>query len=614
MPDNTNQNQQPVPATTWLQTLLDMPARASEAGLDTFVTEQILASLQRSPHSSSPDPNTLHGVLNYLFEGVAAGVSQLSQSHPFVRQWFNNYRIAEAMENAGHKYSESSDHPQESELFHSTLNHQFLTEDAQGKFQTLDKNAIVNLFKDQSPDARYPHIILTASHAHARNESDLSRVTRGIATMANHCFKGETLAEAHAGDTAVPGQTMIVMACEARENFLLEGAALYRRIRELKDVEESGKSDEYREISPAARRIAKLILAAVVETPEAIDIDDVRQLRTIASDGNLKLRLKPNAIRIAQSFMLSGYSKGGNVVSDAARYLADELVALDPNQQPVIDTRPAMRNADHETADANPLSYEDHEANVRSIMRKIGLVSKAALEVEMSVHYKNLGVRRLGVLSIHDRVAYDNLFHANYDSSPGDELLVINGTSVGYGHQPDEAMGDHEKTGYISKDQEVDRRLKEWYAPLFGKAALANIRKAEDGSCIILETVPNTSDSLFETHKQTMVGAMENAGLQNVIIERNGEAGRFRLTADGLPDDHGALDNLANALRSLRNNAKGLVIAEVSYGEDLDVVKTGGAASGNASKPWVEKTSKPAVTSENWPFATRQDGRRQFQK
>ncbi|MFN8993518.1 MAG: hypothetical protein ACK5X3_07635, partial [Pseudomonadota bacterium] len=337
-------------------------------------------------------------------------------------------------------------------LYNEKYNHKFLTESDQGEIVEADIDAIVEQFAGKSSDKELPRIVITSSHAQGETLKDVTSITHGIESLIHHSQGEVTPIAALRGKSTELKKPIILYACDTQKNPFLNAVELMERLDELDEISRTGKADKFEKASPSARRIARLMLKCMVTEPEKIDVNDARPLK-------IPLTLRANAEHIAQHFQLIGYSKGGNVVSDAMRCLIDELTAKDTRGQHLVWF-------DETTERDKPLSPD---ARIRNLVRNIACASFAAIELPMAQQYKDHGVRRFAVNNKYDKVAD----HKPYASSAGDRKIDIEGSPELLGHDPAAALGTRDARGYFLKDERVARRLKEWFAPMFGKAAIS---------------------------------------------------------------------------------------------------------------------------------------------
>ncbi len=462
--------------------------------------------------------------------------------------------------------------PGEGELYKPAYNNRFLSENAQGDVQAVDGDDIVKRFQQHDWDAQadFPRIIITSSHARAKSVNDMREITHGIAAMTRDASDGKALDITPADAPTQPGQTLMLFACDTERNSGLNAARLIRRVNELRRSVSGDVPDAFAEISPGAKRIAKLMLKCMAENPQQVgDINSPLSLRdTMPANGRLVLR--EDAARIAQHFQLIGYSKGGNVVSDAMRYLVSELTSKGRNGNDLVRIYSEME----------PRPINDFGTHgVRSLMRNVGFMSIAAREVSMSKHLRDCGVRRVAFNNRHDSIA----FFDNYPHRPRDENWVIEGSAAKLGHDPIDAMGSDTASGYMVGDARVKHRLKEFMAPHYGKAAVGHVLFDEtDGEFNVKFVVaPGTSDELFLEHENTILAALSKAGIANPrLVHTNSNVRSFELESDeDFQHDARAVKKLQQAFKDLRKpTVKGLVIGDAILTEDIPqhMAKVGG--------------------------------------
>jgi|GEM_PF-6694072 len=501
-----------------------------------------------------------------------------SKSDNELKELLHSRGLAAVLENLGHAF------PGRGELAKKEFNHKFLTEDSQGEVVAVDVKKIDKLFPRTNGlgEVNFPHIILTSSHAKGDSRKDVTDITRGIQALARDSNKGEKLRIAHVnGDIAGDADnTLILFACDTERNALLNAAELLYRLDDLRKVAGGKEPDTFESASPGAKRMAKLILRQMAseEDYKKIDINDTKSISQIFANEHITLRARPELI--AQHFQLIGYSKGGNVVSDAMRYLVSELNAKNADGGYVVQMN------------GHVASEEEQQGYVRNLVRNIACMSIAALEVEMEEHYKNCGVRRVSFNNENDMISN----HMHFEGTWGDRKWKVKGVEQRQGHDPQDAMGklpedikqadldkmsevDIKKAckGYLLDDPRVSRLMKESFAPLYGKAAISSISfidpRVQEGTGILVGTAPGTPDEMLVNDKgdlgkagKLLVEKMGDAGLTNVklkcVSSNNGRA--FILSADeDLRGNFGALQKLYNGFHALRDESTiGLVVAD----------------------------------------------------
>ena len=473
--------------------------------------------------------------------------------------------------------------PLRGELYKPEYNHKFLSEKSDGDIGAVDGDAIVAMFQQPGWEKKkdFPRIILTSSHARGETLNDMRQITHGIEAMARTA-SGQPLPIARSDEAAKPDQTLMLFACDTERNTGLNAVNLLRRINELRRAATGEEPDGFVQMSPGAKRMAKLMLKCMAENPEDVgDINDGKSIRDTLPKGR-HVHLRADAARVAQHFQLIGYSKGGNVVSDAMRYLVSELTARDMTGRDLVYV-----HNEHESS--TPISaFGPH--GVRSIVRNIGLMAIAAREVAMSDEMRDDGVRRVAFNNEFDKIA----FHSNYPDAPKDENWTVKGEAGGLGHDPASAMGTKHAQGYLVRDPRVARRIKEFMAPHYGKAAVGHVAfvndpREGDGHCVRIETAAGTSDEVFEKHTEQMLTSFRKAGIRNPEFRYSGSNSRsFELCAEeDFFTDAKAIGRLKAAFNDMRKNHKGLVVAESILREDLP--KQAAHITGEAYQPgWGE--------------------------
>lgn len=451
------------------------------------------------------------------------------------------------MESIGRKISESG------HLYDEKYNGKFFHEAYKGVLEEAD-DALYKHFSGRE-SSKYPHLILTASHARGESEKDITDITHGIEALARDSFNGETLRQAEARTGKA---NHIVMAISTEPNPFLNGAQLLKRVSELRKVKNLD-DDKFKHISPAAVKLAKAILQCVVTEPQLIDVNSPERLKVdLAPDAQLTLR--SDAEEVAQHISLIGYSKGGNVVSDAMRFLVAELKSERHGK--------AVFLAEKEPEHFVPMT-QNWPMYARGIVRNISLMSLAAIEHPFTDDMQDAGMRRLSVNSTEDLVSG----HGRLKGTKGaDVATVVKGTADSLGHSPTEAMGtrDSSQKGYLIEDSERNpnifaRRFKEFFAPKYGKAAIA--RLIFEGDEIAIQPSAGTTDELFEKFQHHIIAALEHHGFTNVHIDTRGD--NWREYALTMHEDMTSEDNLQK-LRNTFESLKGPQYQGLVIGDDVD--------------------------------------------
>ncbi len=487
-------------------------------------------------------------------------------------------------------------------LFEPQYNHKFLTEtshspDKAGKIQTMDVDAIVKLFKDKKPE-EFPRLIITSSHAQGETLKDVSVITHGIEALARDSQidaqnpKGVELNHGFVDKGVKAGQTLTIYACDVRESPWLNGAALLRRINELKRIAKTGEPDrEFRGASNGAKRIAKLMLKCMVEEPDAINVDSPHFTAALQGTRAKPIVLRPDAVEIANHFQLIGYSKGGNVVSDAMRYLVYELTSKR------ADGKSDLFAVNPKSPDVAGDDHSMNQQNVRNVVRGISCLALAAVETAMSDFDKAHGVRRVSVNSEQDLISA----HHNFKGTKDDERQMVQGVDKDLGHHPTDMLGsryqneaerldeEFHRRGFAHDDPRVSRRLKELFAPLYNNAAIAHVRfngEANTGEVMIEIAAGTTPRMMTQARPEqggrsfldTIQGAVATsfrgaAMFKGVTLEPvKGRPDELRLHCDGIDftKNIDAMNRLNRAFQHLRKpEQKGLAIAQTMIDEDI---------------------------------------------
>ncbi len=447
-------------------------------------------------------------------------------------------------------------------LYRPEYNHQFLTEDSADKIVTMDDADVVKLFAPENKAKTgelFPHILITSSHAQGETLNDVTAITHGIAALARDS-EGQPLPLAYVDTGITPGKTLMLFACDVEKSPLLNGAKLLDRMNELKRIAKTGEVETaYNDISPGAKRIAKLMLKCMVEEPALVDTKESRDMREIGAQNDQPVRLRADAVDIAHHFQLIGYSKGGNVVRDAMRYLVGELTAKNAHGQDVFAINPQSPQINGDGTGMTP-------RNISKLVRNIAVMALASVEVGMSEHYKQHGVRGVAINSDKDLISA----HSNYPGSPYDERWMIQGVERDVGHAPRDMMGTRTSRGFMLDDPRVERRTKEFYAANYGKAAIGHVKfngQAAQGE-VTIEAATGTMDTQIEAFKPIIEGAVAKAMKlrpSNVTLTLDQTLpGTFALKCNGVDFTRSsdALRALHAAFTELRTEIKGLLITQ----------------------------------------------------
>ncbi|MCI5049597.1 MAG: hypothetical protein MRY32_04620 [Rickettsiales bacterium] len=387
--------------------------------------------------------------------------------------------------------------------FSQKFNDNLLTHNDDGSLNRVYSTHVRKLFEPGKED-QWPQIFLTSNHAMSATHEDVAGLMTGLQKLAKDSFglKPNLIRRIDKGapeeDPAKEGvgpKTMIISAVSARPNAWLNGSALLRRLIELRvqhDRNPHQFPDQDSEMSPAAIRLAKFMLRMMVEEKDIRRVDPfgTERMADIIADGQEPVTLRSDARAIAQHIRIAGYSKGGNTVTDAMRYLVSELKATRANGEPAF----VIRHKENEPLKEDERDYGDAQGaasalgkwDIASIVRNIGLLSIAAGEVPLTHEEKEYGIRRINILNDKDVVASHfsaadrkrpELFYGRHD-----DFHLIGGVGDELGHGPDFALGTiskdgKEESGYIMSKPNggVRDKLRCYFASMFDKVAVQDL-------------------------------------------------------------------------------------------------------------------------------------------
>ncbi len=373
------------------------------------------------------------------------------------------------------------------------FNDKLWTHNADG---SLNRAVSTDIRRQFEPGNEWPQLFLTSNHALASNHEDLSGIMRGFRKLAQDTFGLPVKLKRTIDQNTVTdaSDTLIVSAVHAERNPWFNGAELIDRLNVLRDaVSKTGRAPtDLAHISPAAKRLGKVMLKLLVMQPEQIDVDSSRYA-ALDMQVTLPLTFRPDAELVAQHIHLMGYSKGGNTVTDAMRYLVQELKHGNPDLTP---------------------------KDISNVLKHIGLLCVAAGEIPLTEEEKEYGIRRMSVINRHDVIA--NHFRAGDDDkyTLDDDFYVIDGVGKDFGHNPRDAMGYYEegqesRTGFLHANSLVHDRLRCYFASCFGKSAITDIifTPSFDGQGYGIEfefapgvSMPSIGDPAFNTLNKAFAG------------------------------------------------------------------------------------------------------------
>lgn len=379
------------------------------------------------------------------------------------------------------------------------FNHRFVTlNDGDARYPDSSLNRIsvfdvIRHFDPSVPEADWPTLLLTSNHALTSHHKDIGVIMHGIKTMLEHATKRPLSIEAHPDEVErAKGKTILLSSVFTEETPQENGSALIKGVQDNKRnaASQGAKNETWGEralrrhvptttprrenISPASIQLAKLLLALMVTEPERIHMDRRVTEAELATGNALDrpgvpedmqptippLVLRRDASRVLSRVLMAGYSKGGNTVSDAARWLLSELQGQDHWTEQQGDTV-ARREGSFflvENQDGEKRRLEAHD--IKRIMSSLGVISLAAGEKPLTKSQVEAGMRRLNIVSTKDRIAQH--FIAGETFLPGDQLIEVEGTDSLMGHRPDHALlsAPGMETGYIVANRDARQRLR----------------------------------------------------------------------------------------------------------------------------------------------------------
>ncbi len=270
------------------------------------------------------------------------------------------------------------------------------------------------------------------------------------------------------------------------------------------------------------------------------------------------IALRKDAEKVAQHIHLMGYSRGGNTVTDAMRYVVHELQELSRNGNLV--------RAGDATTPAHPMG----EAEIAGVIKNISLLSMAAGEIPLSPKEIKSGIRRVNVISDKDLIAGHFTAGFLHEEHMGDDLYKVrNGTSTGLGHDHVDALGGVRKNergqleeveGFMVKDPAVRDALRSLLMPMLGKACISDIEPlAYNGGKnirLIVRSPAGTTAEMVETIRGFLEDKLSQIeGAEGVTITHANHSTSLIINGLDGTNSVAVLQGLKNALEEL--NAPG---------------------------------------------------------
>ncbi len=410
----------------------------------------------------------------------------------------------------------------------SEFNNNLCTNNGDGDLNRIESKDVATLFKKGS-EADWPNLILTSNHARAWRSEDLSQLMQGIERAASDgwgaSLNSEILTQ-HTERVKTKGKNISVLACHTERDIYMNGAQLIRRRHNLLNDRsiDNPAQRTLENISPAAVRLAKLMLKSMMEPQDAHKVDLDREVSEdspvsfktpfVAQDSlyaGSDFTLRVDAARIAQHFKLVGYSRGANTVTDAVRFLYQECATFGDR------LKITQKDGSVKAANAN---------DIRTIISNIGILSLAPGEVPLTKAERDIGIRRITIYNEHDLTAGHLINPDAKDYDPwSDKLIRIKGTREDAGHNIVSALGDATKAGYIMDPanakndpeyQSAQDEVKAFFASNFGKHAINELcvfhnaeRKQNE---FYIQFAPGISRSDEEVLEKEMLGTLRSNG------------------------------------------------------------------------------------------------------
>lgn len=333
-------------------------------------------------------------------------------------------------------------------------------------------------FPPGKPD-EWPVLALMSNTSAARDMDDIAVIAHGIENLY------------YAAHNDAPERPIkVISTLHTRENSLANGEVIAERIENIQrdHKERALKRDDYHMhrrnlegITPDVVRLGNLFLSCLLENPSQIDVnathegklEDGGKLPSIRSNSEdtSPLKLRHDYLEVARHIRFSGYSRGGNVATDAWRYAARQLVG-NTNQ----------------TIGLQPLEFEKHDGNIlkeeeaKTLLNAAGVLSIAAWETPASDLERELGLNRVSLVNQNDHLIDEFVkFHGGYEKYiEDDQLFVVKGARGNIAHAPKPALIGHEGAlGYFTDP--TNPRMNEC--------------KKQDGSCA--RSIPDALKDFF---------------------------------------------------------------------------------------------------------------------
>lgn len=467
-------------------------------------------------------------------------------------EWLHSTLQAEQMIRLG------ANLPPDAPQVEKRLNRKFFTHNEDGTLNEADPAVVQQLFTGKQET--WPNLVLTSSHALVRGHADVSGIMQGMHAFITHVFadehgqRGQDLPLLRHLDTPpAPSETegrhtVILSSVFNYRNGLDNGGHLLYRLDHLDKLYSNppqtqaalekayiGDEQAHDSMSPAAVRLGKLMLSLIVEDPQHIDLG----ARTL-TEPKEPIALREDAGAVLQHIKLAGYSKGGNTVTDAVRYLILELQHKDPQGQA------SFLVPQHYDPAANPTGgpYAPvTDKAIRNLIHNVGILCVNPGVTPLTDRERGLGMRRITIRNKLDRITAHLFKKHDREGTFGehDDVYVVSGKSFGdLGHSPEAALGSKEKPGYLSnlslaqpEDtgtlEEIKGRLRSFFAHCYGKVGISHLHyKPQSGTRQELNLEFSTgvsNEDVFGNGHAPKINlirtAMEQAGFTQVMLEHD---------------------------------------------------------------------------------------------
>lgn len=485
---------------------------------------------------------------------LAAWMGQLSHTTKTARSAFNSvFRIWDSArrEISEQEWLSSPEHAQNmisygmsrpgDEATNTHLNGKLFTHYHDGSLNEVQPQQLWQHFKADRKD-RWPNLILSSSHALVRDHNDVSSTMQGFHALIMHSF-GDEQGRApdlplirDADKISISGkgrQTLLVAAVHNHHNAWVNGGDLLQRLHrldQLYEAEEQGhittqhqREHAYLEgMSPAAIHLSRVMLSLIVTEPQRVP---TRDHSASLLEPQPPLKLREDACEVLQHIKLAGYSKGGNIVTDAVRHLILQL----EHEGSVLAPQTFDPQAPAAQAFVPPTPLV-----IASLVHNVGILAVNPGICPLTQREKDLGMRRIAIRNNLDRIS-GHLFrkHDREDRfGTHDDVYVINGKSMGdLGHGIDASLGTRDDSGYLTDESKVfsadiltlrlvRSRLQAFFASCYNSVGISHIH--DDPSHpeqLGIEFSSGASTAQMTESIQTITRAFERAGLTDVAVQ-----------------------------------------------------------------------------------------------